>query len=69
MGFLDHLEELRKRIIWSIVYIAVGFCVCYFWHEADLRLDSEADRHRSEDPQADHASWSTPIRSIPSICT
>ena len=34
MGFLDHLEELRKRIIWSIVYIAVGFCVCYWWHEA-----------------------------------
>ena len=34
MGFLDHLEELRKRIIWSIAYIAVGFCVCYCWHEA-----------------------------------
>ena len=34
MGFLDHLEELRKRIIWSLVSIAVGFCVCYFWHEA-----------------------------------
>jgi sec-independent protein translocase protein TatC len=34
MGFLDHLEELRKRIIWSIASIAVGFCVCYFWHEA-----------------------------------
>ena len=34
MGFLEHLEELRKRIIWSIVSIAVGFCVCYWWHEA-----------------------------------
>lgn len=34
MGFMDHLEELRKRIIWSISYIAIGFCVCYFWHEA-----------------------------------
>jgi sec-independent protein translocase protein TatC len=33
MGFLEHLEELRKRIIWSIVYIGAGFCVCYWWHE------------------------------------
>jgi sec-independent protein translocase protein TatC len=33
MGFLEHLEELRKRIIWSIVYIGVGFCACYWWHE------------------------------------
>ena len=33
MGFLDHLEELRKRIIWSIAYIGVGFSVCYWWHE------------------------------------
>ncbi len=34
MGFLDHLEELRKRIIWSIAYIGIGFSVCYWWHEA-----------------------------------
>jgi sec-independent protein translocase protein TatC len=34
MGFLEHLEELRKRIIWSIAYIGIGFSVCYWWHEA-----------------------------------
>ncbi len=33
MGFLDHLEELRRRLIWSIVYIAGGFGVCYWFHE------------------------------------
>src|SRR5664280_475487 len=33
MGFLDHLEELRRRIIWSIVYIVGGFSVCYWYHE------------------------------------
>jgi len=33
MGFLDHLEELRKRIIWSILYIVGGFGVCWIWHE------------------------------------
>lgn len=33
MGFLEHLEELRKRIIWSIVYIGAGFFLSYWWHE------------------------------------
>src|ERR1051326_2414733 len=32
--FLEHLEELRKRIIWSIIWIGAGFCVC--WWKADL---------------------------------
>ena len=30
MGFLDHLEELRKRIIYSIISVAVGFCICWW---------------------------------------
>ena len=30
MGFLDHLEELRKRIVYSIVAVAVGFGVCWW---------------------------------------
>ena len=38
MGFLDHLEELRRRIIWSIVYIVGGFCVCYWFHEEIYNL-------------------------------
>src|SRR4029077_1808498 len=34
MGFLDHLEELRKRIIYSIVAVAVGFVACWWKVEA-----------------------------------
>ena len=30
MGFLDHLEELRRRLIHSIAAVAVGFCVCWW---------------------------------------
>ena len=37
MGFLDHLEELRKRIIYSVVAVAVGFFVC--WGYADRIYD------------------------------
>jgi sec-independent protein translocase protein TatC len=33
MSFLEHLEELRKRIIWSFIYMAGGFGVCYYFHE------------------------------------
>jgi sec-independent protein translocase protein TatC len=34
MSFLEHLEELRRRIIWSLVFIAGGFMAC--WWKADL---------------------------------
>jgi sec-independent protein translocase protein TatC len=34
MSFLEHLEELRKRIIYSVVAVAVGFFAC-FW-KADV---------------------------------
>ncbi|HEY1676186.1 MAG TPA: twin-arginine translocase subunit TatC [Candidatus Sulfotelmatobacter sp.] len=30
MGFLDHLEELRKRVIYSVVAVGVGFGVCWW---------------------------------------
>jgi len=33
MSLLEHLEELRKRIIYSALAIFAGFCVCYWYHE------------------------------------
>jgi sec-independent protein translocase protein TatC len=33
MGFLDHLEELRRRLIHSIVAMVVGFFACWNYHE------------------------------------
>jgi sec-independent protein translocase protein TatC len=33
MGFLDHLEELRKRIIYSIISIVVGAGLCWGFRE------------------------------------
>jgi sec-independent protein translocase protein TatC len=33
MGFLDHLEELRKRLIYSIIAIALGFFACWGYAE------------------------------------
>ena len=31
MPFLDHLEELRRRLIWSLASIAVAFGVCWMF--------------------------------------
>ena len=33
MTFLDHLEELRRRIIYSFLYVVGGFAVCWWFHE------------------------------------
>ena len=33
MSFLDHLEELRRRIIYSALYVIAGFAVCWWFHE------------------------------------
>ena len=30
MGFLDHLEELRRRLVYSIVAVAFGFGACWW---------------------------------------
>lgn len=32
MSFLDHLDELRKRLLHIAIYVAVGFLVCWFFH-------------------------------------
>ncbi len=33
MSFLDHLEELRRRLIYSIVAVAAAFFACWSYHE------------------------------------
>ena len=33
MGFLDHLEELRKRIVYSVFSVAAGTALCWAYRE------------------------------------
>src|SRR6266700_4218171 len=33
MSLMEHLEELRKRIVHSAAYLFVGFIVAYYFHE------------------------------------
>ena len=34
MSFLDHLDELRKRIVWSLVALVLGFVICVAFLES-----------------------------------
>src|SRR5581483_6439408 len=49
MSFLDHLEELRRRIIYSLMAVAVGFFACWGYaeriYEVMQRPIMEALRH------------------------
>ncbi len=31
MTLIEHLEELRARLMWSIVAVFVGFLLCWYW--------------------------------------
>src|SRR5271167_3144664 len=33
MSFLEHLEELRRRIIYGFLYVVAGLCICWGFHE------------------------------------
>ena len=33
MSLMEHLDELRKRIVHSAIYLVAGFLVAYFFHE------------------------------------
>jgi sec-independent protein translocase protein TatC len=33
MTFLEHLDELRQRLVRAVISLVVGFCVAWNWHE------------------------------------
>jgi sec-independent protein translocase protein TatC len=33
MSLIEHLEELRRRLIHSAVYLVIGFCAAYYFHD------------------------------------
>jgi sec-independent protein translocase protein TatC len=49
MSFLDHLEELRKRIIHSLIAVAVAFGVCWFFVDTLFNIISRPVRRTGVD--------------------
>ena len=41
MTFWEHLEELRKRLIWSVIAFSVGCCLAWEYHEKLLDILSK----------------------------
>ncbi len=39
-SFWEHLAELRTRLLWSIGYLIIGFCVAYFFHKEIFKIVS-----------------------------
>jgi sec-independent protein translocase protein TatC len=57
MGFLEHLEELRKRLVYTLLAIAVAFLAC--WNFADkifLKLQDPVTRFL---PKGDKLAYTT----------
>ena len=47
MSFLEHLDELRKRIVHSCLGIAVGVVIGFAFINRDLQFPPEADPARA----------------------
>lgn len=40
MSFLEHLDELRRRLVRIIIYLAIGFCACLYFCKEIYRFIS-----------------------------
>jgi sec-independent protein translocase protein TatC len=38
MSFFEHLEELRRRIIYALLAVGIGFCACWYYAEGIFGL-------------------------------
>src|SRR5437773_1512606 len=38
LSLIDHLDELRTRIVWSLVVFVLAFSVCYWQNQRVLRI-------------------------------
>jgi sec-independent protein translocase protein TatC len=52
MSFLDHLEDLRKRLIWSCVALVIGMAIA-FGFMSELTSFVLAPTHRALPPGTD----------------
>jgi sec-independent protein translocase protein TatC len=55
MSLMEHLDELRKRIVHSAIYLAIGFIVAWIFHDRlvgfmQAPLNTSASRWSSRTP-------------------
>jgi sec-independent protein translocase protein TatC len=54
MSVVDHLRELRDRIVWSLIAIAVGAVICFIFFEPIIRLMVDPYRDATATPLLPH---------------
>jgi len=47
MSFFSHLEELRKRILWSVLAIGIGFIPTFIYSERIIKFLARRRPRRS----------------------
>ena len=50
MSLMEHLEELRKRIVWAVLAIAIAFIPCWAYYRQIFKFlvaPLHADRPRT----------------------
>lgn len=57
MGLLDHLNEMRRRLVWGVMYVAIGFAVC--WAFVDILFDVIMHPLLAVLPAGTHAQYTT----------
>ena len=64
MGILEHIAELRTRVVYSIIWLAIGFVVAWFWHDflfQILLVPLEEGAPRAQAAQMHHKDLAEPI--------
>ena len=63
MSFLEHLEELRQRLVYAVLSVVVAFLFCFYFHEQiyDFLAVPVTDALRSFNPEYDRLVYTNPM--------
>ena len=63
MSFLEHLEELRQRLVYAVLSVVVTFLFCFYFHEQiyDFLAVPVTDALRSFNPEYDRLVYTNPM--------
>ena len=62
MSFLEHLDELRKRLVSSVIILVVAFALCWFFSD---RIYNFLSAYRSAGPFTKRPRRDVPIKGLP----
>ena len=63
MSFLEHLEELRQRLVYAVLWVVVAFLFCFYFHEQiyDYLAIPVTEALRSFNPEFERLVYTNPM--------